>query len=105
MSVLGRLGIVGAISWIWFHVELFKLWRKVFLHYRKLQAKVWTDRLLLMLAFVVLELAEAAGEDALEKPFNIVPYYCFWGVILRLGVNTATVRRPAPAESGYYTAA
>lgn len=94
MSVLGRLGIIGAISWIWLHLELFKLWRKVFLHYRRLRAKVWTDRLLLMLAFVVLELAEAAGEDALEKPFNIVPYYCFWGVILRLGVNIAADRRP-----------
>ena len=100
MSILGRLGLVGAISWIWLHVELFKLWRKVFLHYRRQREKVWTDRLLLMLAFVVLVLVEAAGEDALEKPFNIVPYYCFWGVILRLGV--IAVRNSVLPERRYY---
>jgi hypothetical protein len=101
MSVLGRLGIIGAISWIWLHVELFKLWRNVFVYYRGVQGQVWIGRLLLMLAFVALVLAEAVGEDALEKPFNIVPYYCFWGVILRLGVNIAAARKPVLPEGGY----
>jgi hypothetical protein len=93
VSVLARLGIVGAISWVWLHVELFKLWRKVFLYYRSVHAKVWIERLLLMLAFVVLVWGEAVGEDALEKPYNIVPYYCFWGVILRLGANIGVARK------------
>jgi hypothetical protein len=105
ISVLGRLGIVGAISWTWLHIELFKLWRKVFLYYRGVKGRVWINRMLLMLAFVALVLAWAVGEDALEKPFNIMPYYCFWGVILRLGVNTAAARTPVLAEGRYYTAA
>jgi hypothetical protein len=25
----------------------------------------------------------AIGEDAFEKPFNAIPYYFFWGIILR----------------------
>lgn len=103
MSVFGRLGIIGAISWIWLHAELFKLWRNVFVHYRRVPGQVSMGRLLLMLAFVVLVLGEAVGEDALEKPFNIVPYYCFWGVILRLGVNTAAARQRVLREAGYYT--
>jgi len=36
----------------------------------------------------------------LKKPFNIVPYYCFWGVILRLGVNIRAARRPVLVEGG-----
>jgi O-antigen ligase len=90
-SVLGRLGLVGAISWIWLHFELFNLCRKVFAYYRRLHDTKWINRLLIMLGFVVLTLATAIGEDALEKPFNIVPYYCFWGVILRLGFNIRMV--------------
>jgi hypothetical protein len=93
LSVLGRLGIVGAISWIWLHLVLFRLWHNVFVYHRRLQDQVWINRLLLMLAFVALTLTSIAGEDVLEKPFNIVPYYCFWGITLRLGVNIAMERR------------
>ena len=95
MSVIGRLGIVGAISWIWLQIELFKLWRQIFAYYRAVNHQVWMGRLMLMLAYAVLVLAEAIGEDALEKPFFIVPYYCFWGVILRLAASLTAVRKPA----------
>jgi hypothetical protein len=101
-SVLGRLGLVGAISWIWLHVELFNVCRKGFAHYRRLHDTRWINRLLIMLGFVVLTLAWTLGEDALEKPFNIVPYYCFWGVILRLGYNIK-MAKAASARARYYT--
>jgi hypothetical protein len=101
LSVLGRLGVVGAISWIWLHVELFKLYRKVFAYYQCLRQQEWINRLLIMLAYVALTLASIIGEDALEKPFNIVPYYCFWGVILRLGVNIRAARKPVLVEGKY----
>ena len=55
-SVLGRLGLVGAVSWIWLHVELFNVCRKVFTHYRRLHDTKWINRLLMMLGFVVLTL-------------------------------------------------
>jgi len=104
LSVLGRLGVVGAISWIWLHLLLFRLWHKVFDYYYRLKDEAWINRLLLMLAFVALILVSVVGEDVLEKPFNIVPYYCFWGIILRLGVNIAMERQPVLAEGGHYTA-
>jgi len=94
LSVLARLGMIGAILWIWLHLELFKLCRQVFGYYHRLRDKEWINRLLIMLAYVVLILAEIIGEDALEKPFNIVPYYFFWGIILRLGSNITSVRKP-----------
>jgi O-antigen ligase/polysaccharide polymerase Wzy-like membrane protein len=105
LSVLGRMGVVGAISWIWLHVELFRQWHKVFAYCRRLKDEVWINRMLLMLAFVALILVSTVGEDVLEKSFNIVPYYCFWGIVLRMGVNIAMKRQPILAEGRYYTAA
>jgi hypothetical protein len=99
-SVLGRLGLVGAIAWIWMHVEFFNLCRKVFAYYHRLHDKRWINRLLLTLGYVALILAWTLGEDALEKSFNIVPYYCFWGVISRLGFNMRTVE--ADSRRGTY---
>jgi hypothetical protein len=103
-SVLGRLGLVGAVSWIWLHVELFNMCRKVFTHYRRLHDTKWINRVLIMLGFVVLTLVATLGEDALEKPYNIVPYYCFWGVILRLWFNIGMVEA-ASARGRYYRSA
>jgi hypothetical protein len=99
-SVLGRLGLVGAISWIWLHVELFNMYRKVFAYYRCLHDTKWINRLLMVLGFVVLTLVATLGEDALEKPYNIVPYYCFWGVILRLWFNMRMVEAASARASG-----
>jgi hypothetical protein len=59
--------------------------------YRRLHDTKWINRLLIMLGLVVLTLASIIGEDALEKPFNIVPYYCFCGVILRVGFTIRMV--------------
>jgi hypothetical protein len=49
-------------------------------------------------------LVATLGEDALEKPYNIVPYYCFWGVILRLWFNIGMVEA-ASARGRYYRSA
>jgi hypothetical protein len=101
-SVLGRLGLVGAVSWIWLHVELFNMCRKVFANYRRLHDTKWINRLLIMLGFVVLTLVATLGEDALKKPYNIVLYYCFWGVILRLWFNITMVKADSRRDN-YYT--
>jgi len=29
----------------------------------------------------------ALGEDGFEKPYNIIPYYFFWGIVLRFGLD------------------
>ncbi len=28
----------------------------------------------------------AIGEDGFEKPYNIIPFYFFWGIILRFSL-------------------
>jgi len=68
LSVLGRLGIVGVVSWIWLHIELFKLCHRVVAYYHRLHDQEWINRLLIMLAYVALTLSSTIGEDALENP-------------------------------------
>jgi hypothetical protein len=36
------------------------------------------------MVFFILIWVLAIGEDAFEKPFNSIPYYFFWGIVLRL---------------------
>jgi hypothetical protein len=48
----------------------------------------WTSdqiNLLILLIFCLLTLVESAGEPAMEVPFYAIPYYFFFGVILRYG--------------------
>jgi hypothetical protein len=84
LSVAGRLGLIGILSWIWMQVELF---RAGFRAYRDCRRIGWTeaaDLMLLIIAFAVLILAGCFGEDTMEKPYNAIPYYAFWGVALRI---------------------
>ena len=37
----------------------------------------------------------------MEKPYLIIPYYCFWGVLLRLGGSITAARQPVVLQDGY----
>jgi hypothetical protein len=48
----------------------------------------------------VLTLASCFGEDAMEKPYNAIPYYAFWGFVLRIAYQLrAEAARGYPAYS------
>jgi O-antigen ligase len=84
LSVTARLGLVGICSWIWMQVELFAAG---FRAYRDCRRCGWSDGanlVLVILAFAVLTLASCFGEDTMEKPYNAIPYYAFWGFALRI---------------------
>lgn len=83
ISIIARLGIIGAIAWIWMHVILIKVWHRT---YKKAVDIGWQEgqnRLLILMVFFILIWIFAIGEDAFEKPFNAIPYYFFWGIVLR----------------------
>ena len=44
------------------------------------------NRLLIMMMFFICMWVLALGEDGFEKPYNIIPFYFFWGVILRFSL-------------------
>ena len=84
ISVVARLGILGFIAWAWMQIELFRNWLCA---YRACHRARWADGetlLLMIVAFGVLVLIDAFGEDSLEKPFYAIPFYCLFGVALRM---------------------
>lgn len=100
LSVVGRLGLIGLVSWIWMQVELFRAGIRA---YRDCRRVGWTEGanlVLLLLGFAVLVLASCFGEDAMEKPYNAIPYYAFWGFVLRIAYGLrADAARGYPANS------
>jgi hypothetical protein len=59
----------------------------------------WTEdqvMLLVILVFCLMTLVEAVGEAAMEVPFYAIPYYFFFGVMLRYG----RMLRQTAAEQG-----
>jgi O-antigen ligase len=86
ISVWARLGLTGAAAWLFMQVGLFDAWRR---SYRLAKHSGWIDaqnNLVLLFLFFFLTLVSALAEDALEKPFFAIPYYFFFGVVLRYGM-------------------
>jgi O-antigen ligase len=82
ISVLARLGLLGAIVWTLMHIALYWTWLSGFSLARRRGWKVDSARLLVMMIFCSVILIGTIGEDVLEKPFNAGPYYFIWGIIL-----------------------
>jgi len=82
ISVLARLGVLGALLWTCMHVTLFWTWLSGFRLARRRGWKVDEARLLVLALFCFVVLLTAIGEDAMEKTFNTAPYYFFWSVVV-----------------------
>lgn len=85
ISVCARLGAFGFLLWVLMQAMLLRSWWK---SYRLTRTMHWVQdqqNLLLLLIYWILILVFAMGEDALEKPFLAIPYYLFFGVMLRYG--------------------
>jgi len=99
ISVVARLGLFGIIAWTWMQAELFRVGIRAYRECRRLSLKE-ADFLLLVMGFAVLMLASCLGEDSMEKPYNAIPYYAFWGYALRIAYE---LRREPAALAGQKT--
>jgi hypothetical protein len=81
-SVFARIGLIGLIAFLWMQVNLFRNWWVGFRTARQHGDRITQNRYVLLLIYFGMVLVFAMGEDALEKPFNTISYYFFWGVIL-----------------------
>ena len=99
ISVVARLGLVGGIAWIWLQAELFRLAYLTHKAARRLGLHDQAQLILLIMAFAALTLASCLGEDTLEKPYNAIPYYALWGVLLRIAYRIRVAEAGAPASS------
>ena len=90
ISVAARLGLIGMIAWFWMQIALFGAGVRAYRQCRQLKRQE-ADLLLLVMAFAVLTLASCLGEDTMEKPYNAIPYYAFWGFALRIAYELRRV--------------
>ena len=88
MSIIGRMGFVGLMVFMWIHFHLLRAWLKTFRFYKKDGNQTGQNQLLVLLVFFILVWVFSIGEDAFEKPYNTIPYYFFWGVVLRMYYDT-----------------
>jgi O-antigen ligase len=86
LSVIARTGITGAICWGIMMLELLRRWHNTFMRCRLLGWREGENRLLVLMVFFICTWVLALGEDGFEKPYNIIPFYFFWGIVLRLSL-------------------
>ncbi len=84
ISVFARVGLLGGFCFLWMHLQMIRVWRVSYKTCCRLGWGEWQNRLLILMVYFVLIWVFSIGEDALEKPFNAIPYYFFWGVVLRI---------------------
>lgn len=83
ISILARIGLIGGIAWVWMHILMLWVWRNAYKMCRRMRWKEGENRLLILMVFFILLWVLAIGEDGFEKPYNTIPYYFFWGIVLR----------------------
>ena len=106
ISVIARGGVVGGFCWLWIQFDLFRVAYQAYRGARRLGWHEEAQFILLVMAFAVLTLASCFGEDVMEKPYNAIPYYALWGIILRIAylVRQASIAaQPSLARVGYAT--
>jgi O-antigen ligase len=86
ISVWARLGATGAVFWALMQIVLYRAWWRSYSLVKRMGWIHAQNNLLLLLIFCFFTLIGAVGEDVLEKPFSAIPYYLFFGVVLRYGI-------------------
>jgi hypothetical protein len=84
ISVVARLGVLGFVAWAWMQLEFFKGWCRGYRACHRIGWREGETLLLMVIAFGVLVMIDAMGEDALEKPYHAIPLYALWGFALRI---------------------
>ncbi len=86
ISVIARTGVIGALAWVAMMVLMVRAWHRTFRHTVEIGWREGQNRLLLLMVYFISMWVLAIGEDGFEKPYNIIPFYFFWGVVLRMGL-------------------
>lgn len=86
ITIFARTGVIGIVCWVAMMVSLVHRWLLTYRHCASLGWRLGQNRLMLLMVFSICMWVLAIGEDGFEKPYNIVPFYFFWGIVLRFGV-------------------
>ena len=87
MTILGRMGLIGLTSFVVIHIALIRSW---FLAYRYCKTRrLYKESALLLILLSLFSLigVYGIGESSVEMPYLAIPYYFFWGIVLRMRYN------------------
>lgn len=87
ISFFARSGFIGLSFFFWVHWRLLKVWNWAYCKCKDISWDKGKDMLLSLMVYFILIWIYAIGEDAFEKPFNTIPYYFFWGIVLRFAYH------------------
>jgi hypothetical protein len=100
ISVIGRLGVSGFTMWALMQIALYFSWWRSFRLCRRMGWEADQNNLIILLLFCLLTLVIAIGEAAMEVPFWAIPYYFFFGVVLRYGKHLRETAQAMSAAAG-----
>lgn len=83
ITVVARTGLIGATCWVLMMLSLVHRWHLTFRRCRELGWRLGENRLMLLMIYFICIWVLAIGEDGFEKPYNVIPFYFFWGIVLR----------------------
>lgn len=86
ITVVARTGIIGGVCWILMMVSMVRCWHRTFLDAADLGWREGENRLMIMMVFFISIWVLALGEDGFEKPYNIIPFYFLFGIVLRMSL-------------------
>ena len=86
ISIIARTGIIGGICWVLLMLSLVRRWHHTFKHCVALGWREGQNWLMVLMVFFICIWVLGIGEDAFEKPYNIIPFYFIWGIILRFSL-------------------
>lgn len=87
ISVVARMGLVGLLAYVAMIASLIVQWLRAYRLSVQLGWEQGQEILLLFLFYFICMWVLGIGEDGFEKPYNAVPFYFLWGIVLRLGMS------------------
>ncbi len=96
ISISARTGLFGLFAFIWMHAVLLTVWFRAMRLCRRAKYRIGQERLLVLFVFFLLMWVFGIAEDAFEKPFNAIPYYFFWGIVLHYSLYLRAKLKASP---------
>jgi hypothetical protein len=87
ITIFARTGVIGLLCWLSMMAILVRRWYWTFLRCGEFGWRIGQNRLMILMVFFICMWVLAIGEDGFEKPYNIVPFYFFWGIVLRFSLH------------------
>jgi hypothetical protein len=83
MSVIGRLGLIGAASWLWIQALLLRTWFRALRNAHRWGSRTDVWRMKWIMVYFIAVWITSMTEPAFELSFVCIPFYFMWGVLIR----------------------